>query len=106
MRRKTPRTNNPYREVYKQYAETQLTLEEILDKFNDYTIYGTLDNTEIHIVDTKLCKEYLFFESIGYDDDDCTPTLYQASPYLGFGTDFDDIINCYLDDHEKITKLN
>ena len=106
MKRVTPRTPNPYREVYKKYAEVQMTLEEILAEFKDYLIYGTLENTELHIADTKFCKEYLFFESIGYDDDDCVPTLYQASPYLGFGTDFDDILFYYIDDYEKITQLN
>ena len=99
------RTTNPYRETYKQYAETQMTFEEILNTFKDYTIYGTLENTEIHIIDANN-KEYLFFTSIGYDDDDCVPTIYQPSAEIGFGKDFDEIANIYLDNCEKITKLN
>lgn len=105
MRRITPRPMNPYREVYKKYAEIQMTLEEILAKFNGYTIYGTLDNTEIHIVDADN-KEYLFFSSIGYEDDDCIPDLYQPSAEIGFGKDFDEIADIYLDDCCKIIKLN
>ena len=99
------RTTNPYREAYKKYAETQMTLEELLTEFKDYTIYGTLDNTEIHIIDTNN-KVYLFFESIGYDDEDCIPTIYEISPYEKQGTDFDEIADIYLDDCERITKLN
>lgn len=105
MLRTTPRSTNPSRELYKKYKDTQLTFEEILDKFKNYTIYGTLENTEIHIVDADN-KLYLFFESIGYDDDDSIPTLYEISPYLQYGKDFDEIAYFYLDDCEPITKLN
>lgn len=105
MKRTTPRPINHYRDVYKKYTEAQFTLEELLAEFSDYTIYGTLENTEIHIVDTNN-KLYLFFESIGYDDEECIPTIYEISPYEKQGTDFDDIAFIYLDDCEKITKLN
>lgn len=102
MKRVTPRTPNPYRTLYKQYAETQFTLEEVLKEFQHCTIYGFLDNTSLYIVDGS--KILLLFDSIGYDDDDCVPTLYEAYPQ--FGEDFDEIANCYLEDGFKPTKLN
>ena len=34
MRRKTPRTPNPYRTLYRQYEEAQFTIEEILKVIN------------------------------------------------------------------------
>lgn len=104
MRRTTPRPINPNREVYKKYAETQFTLEELLAEFKDYTIYGTLDNTEIHIVDASN-TEYLFFETLGYEDEDCIPTIYETSPMF-LATNFNEVSNYYLEDGFPITKLN
>ena len=104
MRRKTPRTPNPYREVYKKYAELQMTLEEILATFSNYTIYGTLDNTEIHIVDVNN-KEYLFMETLGYDDDDCVSTIYETSPMF-LATDFNEVSSFYIEDGFAVTQLN
>ena len=93
MRRTTPRPNKPYRPFFKQYADSQLTYEEILTKFHDYKIYGFLDNTDIHILDADN-KGVLFFESIGYDDDDCVPSVYTASPIF-LGKDFKEICRTY-----------
>lgn len=103
MKRVTPRTPNPYREVYKKYAEVQMTLEEILTKFSNYTIYGTLDNAEIHIVDNG--TEYLFFESIGYENEDCIPTIYETSPMF-LATSFNEVSNYYTEVGFTVTKLN
>ena len=89
-----------YKLAYKRYAETPMTLEEILETFKDFTIYGTLDNTEIHIVDADY-REYLFFELIRYED-----AIYAASTYVGFGKSFNEISDIYFDACEKITKLN
>lgn len=95
MRRTTPRPMNPYRALFQQYADAQFTNEEILAEFKDYKIYGFLDNADIHIVDANN-KSVLFFESIGYDDDDCVPSVYEASPiYLGH--DICDIAGIYAD---------
>lgn len=96
------RTPNPYREVYKKYANTQMTLEEILTKFNTYTIYGVMDNTSIYIVDNN--KSILLFDIIGYEDDECIPDIYEAYPT--HGEDFDEMTNLYFNDFCKITKLN
>ena len=90
------------RTIYKQYAETQLTLEEVLDAFKDYTIYSVLDNTSLYIVADG--KAVILFDSIGYDDDDCVPTLYEAYPMPY--ENFDDIANRYVEDNFVITKLN
>lgn len=105
MKRTTPRTPTPYRELYKKYSETQMTLEELLTEFQDYTIYGTLDNAEIHIVNADN-KEHLLFESIGYEDEDCIPTIYEVSPYVKQGTDFNEVANIYHNNCFAITKLN
>ena len=78
MRRTTPRPINPNREVYKKYAETQFTLEELLAEFQNYTIYGVIENTTIYIVNGE--QVLMQFDSIGYDDEDCIPTLYEAYP--------------------------
>jgi len=96
------KTTNPNREVYKQYAETQMTLEEVLSTFKDYTIYSVLDNTSLYIVADG--KSVLLFDYIGYEDDECVPDLYEAYPIPY--EDFDDIADRYLDDCCKITKLN
>ena len=104
MLRTTPRTPNPYREIYKQYAETQMTLEEILEAFKDYDIYGALDNWDIHIIDSTN-HSYLFFESIGYEDDDCVPTIYETSAVF-LGSTLEDIVGIYLDHQIQVTKLN
>ena len=103
MRRTTPRPTNPNRAVYKKYAEAQMTLEEILAEFKDYTIYGVLDNTSIYIVDGN--KAVLLFDTIGYEDDECVPDIYEAVP-VTVVDDFDYIANCYMDDCCKITKLS
>lgn len=103
MLRQTARPINPYREFYKKYAETQMTLEEILDAFKDYTIYSFVENTAIYIVDDKVIV--LELDSIGYDDEDCVPTLYEAYPeWLGYN--FDCIVSSFLEDGIKPTKLN
>ena len=103
MRRTTPRPSNPYRQIYKAYADAQFTLEELLEHFEAYDIYGTLDNPEIHIVDGD--QELLFFVSIGYDDDDCVPTIYQASAEL-LGQRFSDVSSTYVNNNFPITKLH
>ena len=103
MKRTTPRTSNPNRALYKQYAETQMTLEEILSTFNNYTIYGVLDNTSIYIIDNG--KVALLFEYIGYEDEECIPDIYEAEA-TDLGRNFDAIAYYYLDDCIKITKLN
>lgn len=103
MRRKTPRPNNPYREFFKKYAEAQMTYEEILAEFNEYRIYGFLDNADIHIIDADN-KGVLFFESIGYDDDDCVPTIYEASPIF-LGRDFAEICSTYSKTNDVPKKL-
>lgn len=95
MRRTTPRPSNPYRPFFKQYADSQLLYEEILAEFHDYKIYGFLDNTDIHIVDADN-KSVLFFEFIGYDDEDCVPSVYEASP-IYLGRDICDIACIYAD---------
>ena len=102
MKRTTQRTPNPNKTIYKQYAETQLTLEEILNTFKDYTIYSVLDNTSIYIIADG--KSIILFDSIGYDDDECVPTLYETYPMPY--EDFDNIAHHYIDDCCKITKLN
>ncbi len=103
MRRTTPRPTNPNRALYKKYAGTQMTLEEILDTFSDYTIYSFVENTAIYIVDNELIV--LEFDSIGYDDEDCLPTIYEAYPeWLGYN--FDRIVNSFLEDGIRPTKLN
>ena len=93
---------NPYREAYKQYAETQLTLEEILSTFKDYTIYSILDNTTLYIVEGNTV--ILLFDSIGYEDDDCMPDIYEAYP--AHGECFNTICDRYLYDGCSIMKLN
>ena len=98
-----PRPINPSMEVYKKYAEVQMTLEEILAEFKDYTIYGVMDNASIYIVDGN--NAVLLFDSIGYEDDDCVPDVYEAFPNP-LGEDFGRTINCYLADDCKLTKLN
>lgn len=107
MKRVTPRTPNPNRELYKQYADSQLTIEEILDTFKDYDIYGVVENTAIYIVDNGYML--LEFDSIGYDDDDCVPTLYEAYPCL-LGDRFERIANSLYEDSQPYpmlpTKLN
>ena len=103
MKRTTPRTPNPSRKLYKQYAETQMTLEEILTTFSDYTIYSVLDNTSIYIVSEG--KVALLFEHIGYEDEECIPDIYEAEA-TDLGKDFDFIAYYYLDDCIKINKLN
>ena len=95
MRRTTPRPINPYREFFKQYADAQLTYEEILAEFKDYKIYSFLDSTDIHIVNADN-KGVLFFESIGYEDDDCVPSIYEASP-IYLGKDICDIAGIYAE---------
>lgn len=99
MRRTTPRPTNPYRQIYKTYADTQFTLEELLERFKEYDIYGTLDNTEIHIVDGN--QELLYFVSIGYD---CAPTIYQASAIF-LGQRFSDIASTYVNNGFQITHI-
>lgn len=103
MRRTTPRPSNPYRAFFKQYADSQMTYEEILAEFKDYQIYGFLDNADIHIVDADN-KGILFFESIGYEDDDCVLTVYEASPIF-LGKDFADICLTYSKTNDKPQKL-
>ncbi len=103
MRRTTPRPANPNREVYKRYAETQFTLEELLAEFKDYTIYGIVENTSIYIVDNEAIV--IMFDSIGYDDEDCVPTLYEAYP-VPTGYPFSRVINGLAEDGEHPTKLN
>ena len=104
MRRTTPRTINPYRALFQQYADAQLTYEEILAEFKDYQICGFLDTEDIHIVDADN-KGVLFFESIGYDDDDCVPSVYEASPIF-LGKDFNDICRTYVPLNEYPKYLN
>ena len=91
------RTTNSYKMAYKKYANDQFTFDEILDTFKDYTVYGMIDNTDIYIVDANN-KVYLFLTHIGND-------IYQPSAEMGFGRNFDEIVDIYLDDCEKITKL-
>lgn len=79
-----------------------MTLEEILSTFHNYTIYGVLDNTSIYIIADG--KSIILFDSIGYDDDECVPTLYEAYPMPY--EDFDTIADRYLEDSCPITKLN
>ena len=93
MRRTTPRPLNPYRALFQQYADCQLTYEEILAEFKDCHIYSFLDSTDIHIIDADN-KGVLFFESIGYEDDDCVPSVYEASPIF-LGKDFNEICQTY-----------
>lgn len=104
MIRTTPRKPNPYREIFKQYADTQMTLDEILETFKDYTIYGALSNWDIHIIDSTN-HSYLFFESIGYEDDECAPDLYQPSAVF-LGATLEEIADIYLDHSIIVTKLN
>jgi hypothetical protein len=103
MRRTTPRQPNPYREVYKKYAETQFTLEEILEEFKGYTIYSIMDNTTIYIVHNDIIL--ISFDSIGYEDEDCIPILYEAYPHPSEDC-FNRITNSLLEDGCKPTKLN
>ena len=104
MRRKTPRPNNPYRVFFKKYADTQMTYEELIAEFKGYKIYGFLDNADIHIVDENN-ESVLFFESIGYDDDDCVPTIYEASAIF-LGQPFDKVAWGYADINEMPKFLN
>jgi hypothetical protein len=103
MLRKTPRTPNPYREVYKKYADTQMTLEELLAEFKDYTIYGVMGNITIYIVSNETL--ILEFDSIGYDDEDCLPTLYEAYP-VPTNYPFSRIVNGFREVGFYPTKLN
>ena len=103
MKRTTPRPINPNRELYKKYADTQLTLEEVLNQFSSYTIYGIIENTSIYIVDNG--NIIIEFDSIGYDDEDCIPTLYEAYP-VPTGYPFDRVVNGLREDGEYPTKLN
>lgn len=104
MRRTTPRAINPYKVLFQQYADSQLLYEEILAEFKDYQIYSFLDSTDIHIIDADN-KGVLFFESIGYDDDDCAPSVYTSSPIF-LGKDFDYICWTYQSVSESPKKLN
>ena len=88
----------------KKYANTQMTMEELLSNFKNYTVYGMCDNCDIYIVD-KHNRAILLFESIGYEDEECLPTLYEMSQEF-FEQDFDEIANIYLDDCCKILRLN
>ena len=64
---------------------SQGTLDEILAYYKDYTLYlcegynQTSDNeTELFVVDSN-DRVAVVFESIGYEDDDCTPDVYEIS---------------------------
>ena len=102
MRRTTPRPINPYRAFFKRYADSQLLYEEILAEFKDFKIYSFIDSTDIHIIDADN-KGVLFFESIGYDDDDCVPSVYTASPIF-LGKDLDEICRTYVDSPKNLNK--
>lgn len=104
MLRTTPRKPNPYREIFNKYKEAQMTLDEILEAFKDYDIYGALDNWDIHIIDSTN-HSYLFFESIGYEDDECAIDLYQTSAVF-LGATLEEIADTYLDHCITVTKLN
>ena len=107
MKRTTPRPNNPNRALYQQYADSQLTLADILYNFQQYDIYGIVENTAIYIVENGYML--IEFDSIGYDDDDCVPTLYEASP-CKLGDRFDRIAKSLYEDSQpypiKPIKLN
>jgi hypothetical protein len=55
----------------------QATLDEILLFYREHTVYGIDNNTYIYVVD-KNGRVIISFESIGYEDDDSTPDVYQA----------------------------
>ena len=80
----------------------QSSLEEIIDIFKGAFVYGINENAEIYVVDEDNRVE-CYFESIGYEDDDCVPTVYEMTSYSEIGKDFDDI---YPFDNIAITKLN
>ena len=98
-----PRPINPSMEVYKKYAEVQMTLEEILAEFKDYAIYGIVENTSIYIVSNE--DIVIEFDSIGYEDDDCVPDVYEAYP-VPAGYPFSKVVNSLREDGEHPTKLN
>lgn len=58
------------------HPDYQATLDEILEAFKGDTVYGLDHNTFICIVDS-LGNVYATFESIGYEEDDGTPDVYQ-----------------------------
>jgi hypothetical protein len=103
MKRQTQKPINPNRELYKKYQNLQLTLEEVLDQFKDYDIYGVVKNTSIYIVDNEAIL--IEFDSIENDDEDCIPTIYESYP-VPTGYPFSRIVNGLREDGEYPTKLN
>ena len=67
------------------YPDYQATLDEILTAFKGDTVYFLGDNTFIFIVDS-LGNVYATFESIGYEEDDGTPDVYQV-----YDMEYDDV---------------
>ena len=83
------------------YPDYQATLDEILAAFKGDTIYGLDDNTFICVVDS-LGNVYATFESIGYEEDDGTPDVYQVYDMEYDDVKFAEVAHMWAD---TITKL-
>ena len=66
----------------------QATLDEILTYFHCYDVYAIDINkvTELIIVAKKNGNVVATFETIGYEDDDCTPDVYEL-----YDTNYDNV---------------
>ena len=81
----------------------QGTLDEILDHYKDYTVYGIGNNDILYVVDATDCCIQCF-ENIGYEDDECTPIVYEVfTDHLH--QQFSYVADMYLEDQCTITKL-
>ena len=83
------------------HPDYQATLDEILAAFSGHTIYGLDHNEYVCIVDS-LGNVYATFESIGYEEDDGTPDVYQLYDMNYDNVKFAEVAHLWAD---TITKL-
>lgn len=79
----------------------QATLDEILTAFNGHKIYGLDENTFICVLDAN-DNVLVTFESIGYDDDDCVPDLYEVYDFNYEDVKFAEVAHLWGDTITKI----
>ena len=65
--------------------DCQATLDEILFAFKGHKIYGLDNNTFICVLDAN-DNVFVTFESIGYEEDDGTPDVYEV-----YSMDYDNV---------------
>lgn len=94
---------NLFKNFYELHPDGQATLHDILWFYHDYTIYSIGNKDLIYVVDKKDCC-IKCFESIGYEDDDCVPDIYQVFT-SDLNKQFSYVADTYLEDGCTITKL-